>query len=223
MGSVTVADGQIRSTVDPSRAVSITEAMRRGGIGAIEEEASFGPSEREMQYPHYSHSAVFAEVRVDEEFGTIRVRWVFSAIAGGRILNRKTARSQVMGAIATGIGTALEEESAIDQTFGRFVTRNLADYHAPVNADVHDCPSGLSGLASSGVEFSDSVDRLCKRYRAVPPKTEAVSETASNFSGYLDMFDPMNRSSVPQSILRRIHHPPLAIELIQSLGCLLSK
>jgi xanthine dehydrogenase YagR molybdenum-binding subunit len=48
------------------------------------------------------------------------------------------ARSQISGAIVGGIGMALEEESVIDQTFGRFMNHSLAEYHVPVNADVHD-------------------------------------------------------------------------------------
>jgi xanthine dehydrogenase YagR molybdenum-binding subunit len=59
-------------------------------------------------------------------------------VAGGRILNPKTARSQIMGGIVWGIGMALEEESLMDQRFGRFMNHSLADYHVPVNADVHD-------------------------------------------------------------------------------------
>ena len=61
-----------------------------------------------------------------------------SAVAGGRILNPKTARSQVIGAIVGGIGMALEEESVIDHAFGRFMTHNLADYHVPVHADIQN-------------------------------------------------------------------------------------
>jgi xanthine dehydrogenase YagR molybdenum-binding subunit len=81
---------------------------------------------------------VFAEVQIDEDLGTIMVTRVVSAIASGRILNPKTARSQIMGGVVWGIGMALEEESVIDQKIGRFMTHNLADYHVPVNADVLD-------------------------------------------------------------------------------------
>ncbi|MGH7461167.1 MAG: molybdopterin cofactor-binding domain-containing protein, partial [Longimicrobiales bacterium] len=86
------------------------------------------------------------------------------AVAGGRILNPKTAHSQIMGGIVWGIGMALEEESVLDQNFGRFMTRNLADYHFPVNADVHDIdvifveerddiinPLGVKGMGEPGL------------------------------------------------------------------------
>ena len=111
-----------------------------------------------------SHSAVFVEVKVDEDLGTIHVTRVVSAIAGGRVLNPKTARSQIMGAIVWGIGMALEEESVIDQNFGRFMNHSLAEYHVPVNADVHDIdvifveehdahdnPLGVKGLGEIGI------------------------------------------------------------------------
>ncbi len=135
---VAFVDGQIRSRNDPSRTVSLMEAMRHSGLGAIEEKASAGPAPKEMQYSRFTHSAVFAEVKIDQDLGTVRVTRVVSAVAVGRILNPKTARSQVLGSIVMGIGTALEEESVIDHVFGRFMTHNLADYHVPVNADVHD-------------------------------------------------------------------------------------
>lgn len=138
MDDVMFVDGQIQLRNDPSRAISLIEAMRQGGLETIEEEASAGPEPEEMQYSHYTHSAVFAEVRVDQDLGTVRATRVVSAIAAGRILNPKTARSQVLGAIVMGIGTALEEESVIDHAFGRFMAHNLADYHVPVNADVRD-------------------------------------------------------------------------------------
>ena len=71
--------------------------MRHGGVDVIEEEATAGPRRSRTEYARYAHSAIFAEVEVDEDFGTVRVTRVVSAVAGGRILNPKTARSQVLG------------------------------------------------------------------------------------------------------------------------------
>lgn len=103
-------------------------------------------------------------MKVDEELGTVQVTRVVSAVAGGRILNPKTARSQFLGSVVWGIGMALQEESVIDHVFGRFMTHNLADYHIPVNADVHDIdvifvdehdemvnPLGAKGLGEIGI------------------------------------------------------------------------
>jgi len=159
---VEIVDGRIRSKADPSQSVSIAEAMRAGGVDVIEEEASAAPEQD--RYSRHTHSAIFAEVEVDEDLGAVRVTRVVTAIAGGRIINPKTARSQVMGGIVWGIGSALHEESVIDHRFGRFMTHNLADYHVPVNADVgdvdvifveeHDAlvnPLGAKGLGEIGV------------------------------------------------------------------------
>ncbi|PKN62943.1 MAG: aldehyde oxidase [Deltaproteobacteria bacterium HGW-Deltaproteobacteria-15] len=161
---VVFAGGQILPRNDPSHAVSLIEAMRHGGLGAIEEKASSGPAPKAMQYSHYTHSAIFAEVKIDQDLGTVRVPRVVSAVAAGRILNPKTAQSQVLGAIVGGVGTALQEESVIDHAFGRFMTHNLADYHVPVNADVDKIevifvpeqdevvnPLGAKGLGEIGI------------------------------------------------------------------------
>lgn len=158
------ADGQICCRSDPSRSVPITEAVLHSGLGSIEEEVSAGPDQKQADYSRYTHSAVFAEVRVDPDLGRVHVSRVVSAIAGGRILNPKTARSQIAGGIVMGIGMALEEESVLDHSFGRFMTHNLADYHVPVNADVQDIevifveendevvnPLGVKGLGEIGI------------------------------------------------------------------------
>ena len=112
----------------------------------------------------YTHSAIFAEVRVDEQLGVVRVARVVNAVAAGRILNPKTARSQVMGGMVMGIGMALHEETLIDHNFGRYVNANLGEYHVPVNADIHDIevifvdepdelinPLGIKGVGEIGV------------------------------------------------------------------------
>ena len=85
-----------------------------------------------------THCAVFAEVRVDEELGVVRVTRLVSAVAAGRIINPKTARSQIIGGVVMGIGMALHEETCIDHRLGRFMNHNLAEYHVPVNADIPD-------------------------------------------------------------------------------------
>src|SRR5262249_49405734 len=133
---VTVADGKIRHRDDAGREISVADAMRAGKADRIEREAMVKPNEH-SRYSHFTHSAVFAEVRVDEQLGVSRVTRVVSAVAAGRILNPKVAGSQILGAVVGGIGMALHEETATDHRFGRFMTHNLADYHVPVNADVH--------------------------------------------------------------------------------------
>jgi xanthine dehydrogenase YagR molybdenum-binding subunit len=103
-------------------------------------------------------------VRVDEQLGVIRVTRVVSAVAAGRILNPKTASSQILGAVVGGIGMALQEETATDHRFGRYMTHTLADYHVPVNADVQAIevifvdekdeeinPLGVKGVGEIGI------------------------------------------------------------------------
>ena len=154
----------LEARVDSGRRLSIAGLMRRGGVERFDETVTTEPSKEQKEYALYSHSAVFAEVNVDEDLGTVKVTRVVSAIAGGRILNPKTARSQVMGSIVGGIGMALEEESVMDHALGRFMTHNLADYHIPVHADVHDIdvifveerddvvnPLGGKGLGEIGI------------------------------------------------------------------------
>jgi xanthine dehydrogenase YagR molybdenum-binding subunit len=162
LDQVEFADGQIRLKEEPSGHVAIAEAMRACGVDVIEEEASAGP--KKDGYSRHTHSAIFAEVQVDEDFGTVRVTRVVTAIAGGRVINPRTARSQVRGGIVWGVGSALHEQSVLDHRFGRFMTHNLADYHVPVNADIADVdvifveeqdelvnPLGAKGLGEIGV------------------------------------------------------------------------
>src|SRR6266571_8983379 len=160
---VALADGKLVSKRDASRAVPIAEAMRQGGLDRIEQEKATTFAD-DGSHAHNTHSAIFAEVKVDEQLGVIRVTRVVSAVAAGRILNPKLARSQILGAVVGGIGMALHEETATDHRFGRFMTHNLADYHVPANADVHAIdvifveekddeinPLGVKGVGEIGI------------------------------------------------------------------------
>lgn len=89
-------------------------------------------------YSFHSFGAQFAEVAVDPRTGQVRVTRFVGVFDVGRILNEKTARSQGLGGIVMGIGMALMEASEWDRRTGRIVTRNLADYHVPVHADVQN-------------------------------------------------------------------------------------
>lgn len=160
---VMLTAGKLVSRRDRSRAVSITDVMRHGNLGRIVEERSTTPRE-DGSHSHNVHAAVFAEVKVDEQLGVIRVTRVCSAIAAGRILNPKTATSQIVGGVVWGIGMALHEETLVDHDLGRFMNANIGEYHVPVNADVHDIkvifvdepdavinPLGIKGLGEIGV------------------------------------------------------------------------
>jgi len=82
----------------------------------------------------FSFGADFVEVRVDQDLGSIAR--VVAAFACGKILDPKTANNQFVGGIVWGIGMALQEYTVRDRRTARIVTRDLADYHVPVNADV---------------------------------------------------------------------------------------
>ncbi len=136
---VTFDQGEIRVTKDPIKNTTYAEILKANQLDKLELDTTELPQlAKQMTHSVYSHSAVFAEVTVDEDLGTVHCTRVVSAIAGGRILNPKTARSQIMGAIVWGISMALEEESMMDHNLGRFMNHNYAEYHIPVNADIHD-------------------------------------------------------------------------------------
>jgi xanthine dehydrogenase YagR molybdenum-binding subunit len=131
--------GFVRISSQPGVAVSIIHIMAGSGEQRLEEKYLMLPNMlKQMKYQRSTHSAVFCEVRVDPEFGTVRVTRVVSAIAAGRIINAKTARSQIIGGVVWGIGQALHEETFCDHRFGRFMNHNLGEYHVSVNADIHD-------------------------------------------------------------------------------------
>ncbi len=131
-----LSDGKIVSRQGESRAVSIADAMRRGRRRSHRTGEGKQLRGGWQQYARNTHSAIFAEVKVDEQLGVIRVTRVVNAVAAGRILNAKTARSQIMGGVVWGIGMALHEETLVDHHFGRIMNANIAEYHVPVNADV---------------------------------------------------------------------------------------
>jgi xanthine dehydrogenase YagR molybdenum-binding subunit len=136
---VEFADGVLSLRRDPSVRVRVGDLLRERGLETLAGEARAASDEATRRaYSSYAHSAVFAEVRVDEGLGVVRVARIVSAVAAGRILNPKTARSQILGGVVFGIGMALHEETVMDQALGRFMTHNLVDYHIPCHADVHD-------------------------------------------------------------------------------------
>jgi xanthine dehydrogenase YagR molybdenum-binding subunit len=161
--NIALTDGRIIDKKDSGRGVPITDAMRHGRRDRLECETTNSFAE-DNKHARNTHSAIFAEVKVDEELGVIRVTRMVSAIAAGRILNTKTAHSQIMGAVVGGIGMALHEETLVDHTLGRVMNANIAQYHVPVNADVHDIdvifvdepdeiinPLGIKGLGEIGI------------------------------------------------------------------------
>lgn len=89
------------------------------------------------KYSLGTHSASFVEVEVDKDLGTIHVVRATTAVAAGKIVNPKTAKSQVLGSMVWGISKALHEETIMDDKLGRYMNTNLGEYHIPVHADIH--------------------------------------------------------------------------------------
>ncbi|MBU3055565.1 xanthine dehydrogenase family protein molybdopterin-binding subunit [Pseudomonas indica] len=131
---VCFAEGRLSRRDDPDQAIELSDLI---GSGApLEARVEAKPDPRREAFSSATHSAVFVEVRVDEALGRVRVSRVVSAVAAGRVVNPKTARSQILGGVVWGIGMALQEETLIDHRLGRYMNHDLAEYHVPVHADI---------------------------------------------------------------------------------------
>ena len=115
--------------------LTYTEILSQNKLPALEvtKESKSGPEGE--TFSSKSFCANFIEVHVHPVTGMVRVTKVVSVIDAGRIVNQKTARSQVLGSIIWGIGMGLMEEGIIDHRYGRFINKDLAEYHVPVFAD----------------------------------------------------------------------------------------
>ncbi|WP_311136698.1 xanthine dehydrogenase family protein molybdopterin-binding subunit [Hymenobacter cellulosilyticus] len=162
---VQFVNGQIRLNADITQAVVIRDILPASGEEKLEVENTMMPNPvNQAIHSLHAHNAVFVEVKVDPELGTLHVTRVVNAVAAGRILNPKTARSQVLGSVVWGISMALMEESVMDHGFGRYMNHNYSEYHIPVHADIHDIdvifveeeddkvnPLGIKGLGEVGL------------------------------------------------------------------------
>ena len=115
-------------------------------------------------FSRHAFGAQFAEVKVSEVTGEVRVTRLFGMFAAGRIINPITARSQFIGGMTMGLSAALFEESVIDPRFGHIVNNDLAGYHIAAHADVVDIrakwieefdpyfgPTGAKGIGELGI------------------------------------------------------------------------
>jgi xanthine dehydrogenase YagR molybdenum-binding subunit len=158
---VTLSNDRIEAN---GRSESLGAFMARVAPRGLEAQASHGGAAQPAQYSMHAHGAQFAEVGVDCDTGEIRLRRMLGVFACGRILNARTARSQLIGGMIMGVGAGLSEESLLDVRDGSFVNRDLAEYHVPVNADIADIdaimleehedhanPLGIKGLGEVGI------------------------------------------------------------------------
>ncbi|HEX9172870.1 MAG TPA: molybdopterin cofactor-binding domain-containing protein, partial [Telluria sp.] len=129
-GDTVFADGRV-SAGGPS--VSLGKAAEDGEI-VVEDTMEYGKLDKKFQQSTFA--AHFVEVGVDAATGETRVRRMLAVCAAGRILNPKSARSQVIGAMTMGVGAALMEHLVVDKRAGFFVNHDLAGYEVPVHADI---------------------------------------------------------------------------------------
>jgi xanthine dehydrogenase YagR molybdenum-binding subunit len=124
------------------------------GVRALFAEGAWspGPSASPLgevpEWSMHTFGAVFVEVRIDEDLRIPRLSRGVGVYSAGRIINPKTARSQMLGGMIWGLGQALLEQSTMDHTLGRYLSKNLSGYLVPVNADVPELD----------VSFVDEVD-----------------------------------------------------------------
>jgi xanthine dehydrogenase YagR molybdenum-binding subunit len=120
---------------------SYADVLARNGLDSLTAEGSVdlgADAAASRIAPAGAFAARFVEVRVDEELGRLRVSRIMSVVDGGRILNEKTARSQILGGTVMGIGMALFEDTIYDTGTGRIANATFGDYLIPVNADIPD-------------------------------------------------------------------------------------
>ena len=129
--------GRLHRRDDESRSESYADILARAGLPEIEGSgAGAADPAANAAYAMHAHGAVFAEVKVDPDFGQVRVTRLVGAFAAGTIVNPRLVRSQYYGGMIWGVSFALHEHAVMDQRTGRTMNPNLGEYHVPVNADV---------------------------------------------------------------------------------------
>ena len=148
--AVAVAGGRMTLAGDPGTGETYAAVMGRHRMNDAEAIGSWDPPPLDTPYGLLTFGAQFAKVAVDADLGIIRVRHMVGAFAPGRVLNPKTARSQLMGGMLWGMSQALLEGTRMDTRHGRWANASLGDYLVPVNADAPDVD----------VEFIEVDDRV---------------------------------------------------------------
>jgi xanthine dehydrogenase YagR molybdenum-binding subunit len=135
MEQVTFKNGNIQLN-GKSSSISIADLMKKSGSPDLDvlQEAKVGDEGK--NYSKYSYSVHFVEVHVHSLTGMVKVKKVVTCADAGTIISPKTAGNQMIGGVTGGIGMALQEDAVMDHRFGRYITKDLADYHVPVHADV---------------------------------------------------------------------------------------
>lgn len=128
-------NGYMALSSDRSKKISFGDAMKNAGLTQIEfvEQSERNPK---TNFSAYSYAVHFVKLMVHQTTGVIKIARAVTAVDAGKIINQKTAESQIIGSVVWGISMALMEEGVIDHRYGRWVNNNFADYHVAVNADI---------------------------------------------------------------------------------------
>ena len=129
---IAIAQGQVFPKQAPHCNETYSILLQRNHARCLNSRVESVPGKEMETFAMQVTGAQFARVLVDPDLGTLRVTHLVGVFGAGKILNQKTARSQMIG----GVGMAVLEESLLDTTSGKFVNANLADYHIPVHADI---------------------------------------------------------------------------------------
>jgi xanthine dehydrogenase YagR molybdenum-binding subunit len=132
---VVVSGGLMTLAGDGGTGETYGSLMQRHFMNDAEAIGSWDPPPLDTPYGLLTFGAQFARVAVDADLGLVRVRQLTGAFAPGRVLNPRTARSQLMGGMLWGMGQALFEGTHMDANLGRWANTSLGDYLVPVNAD----------------------------------------------------------------------------------------
>jgi xanthine dehydrogenase YagR molybdenum-binding subunit len=169
------------------------ELRASGGDEAFADTSEFLESRED--YARHAFGAQFVEARVDPDTGEVRVGRHLGVFAAGRIINPRTARSQLIGGMTMGMGMALHEEGIMDPNLGDYVNHDLAQYHVPAHADVaaieavwvdeadeHLNPMGSKGIGEIGIvgaaaAVANAVHHACGvRVRDLPIRLDRILE-----------------------------------------------
>jgi xanthine dehydrogenase YagR molybdenum-binding subunit len=147
-----------------NRSETLGSLVARLAPAGVEVEGSSVPAADARAFAQHAYGATFAEVAVSSVTGEIRIRRMLGAFACGRILNAKTARSQITGGMIWGVGTALHEVNRVDERYGSFIGQDLGGYLIPAHADIVDIdayflpevddkanPLGIKGVGEVGI------------------------------------------------------------------------
>jgi xanthine dehydrogenase YagR molybdenum-binding subunit len=159
-----IKDGKVYLKSAPDKSEAIAALLARNGGTPVEATATSELAKDRESFTSHSWGAVFAEVAVDADTHMVQVRRLVATYDIGTLLNDKTGLNQLTGGLVWGISMALHEEAIIDKKYGRTVNENFAEYHVPVNADVHEIdvtclnipdykfnPLGARGIGEIGI------------------------------------------------------------------------